>query len=104
MPISEWNPDVVLSDAERKTNKLLRYMAIKVQTDAKLLCPVDTGNLRRSISYFVYTIKLSAIVGTNVEYALFVEEGTKYWKGKPFLHPALKKLSQRDVNKILTMV
>jgi len=31
-----------------------------------------------------------AIVGTNVEYAPYVEMGTRFWPGKPYLRPALE--------------
>lgn len=41
---------------------------------AVLLCPVDTGNLRNSISHD--SDEETAIVGTNVEYAPYVEYGT----------------------------
>lgn len=36
---------------------------------AKLLCPVDTGNLRNSISHAVDSGEMAAYVGTNSEYA-----------------------------------
>lgn len=42
---------------------------------AKQECPVDTGRLRASISYSVVEKKdrVSTYIGTNVEYAIFVE-------------------------------
>ena len=43
---------------------------------AKKLCPVDTGNLRNSITHEVNEDDLEAVIGTNNEYAVYVELGT----------------------------
>lgn len=43
---------------------------------AKLLCVVDTGNLRNSITYLVVVGELKVYIGTNVEYGPYVELGT----------------------------
>lgn len=43
---------------------------------AKLLCPVDTGNLRNSIAYLVVVGTLTVYIGTNSEYGPYVELGT----------------------------
>lgn len=40
------------------------------------LVPVDTGNLRQSISHKVDSAEQAAYVGTNNEYAAYVELGT----------------------------
>lgn len=44
---------------------------------AKKLCPVDTGNLREHISSEIDLEDLTAYIGTNVEYAPYVEYGTR---------------------------
>ena len=43
---------------------------------AKLLCPVDTGNLRNNITYLVVVGELKVYIGTNSEYGPYVELGT----------------------------
>lgn len=49
---------------------------------AKKLCPVDTGNLRNSITHVVDEGEPAEYVGTNNEYAPYVELGTgKYAEG-----------------------
>ena len=49
---------------------------------AKKLCPVDTGNLRNSITHTVDSGEKAAYVGTDSEYAVYVEMGTgKYVAG-----------------------
>lgn len=60
--------------------KDLERRALKVETFAKDLCPVDTGRLRSSITHAVNKDGdgLYADIGTNVEYALPVESRTSY--------------------------
>ena len=49
---------------------------------AKKLCPVDTGNLRNSITHQVDTRTQTVYIGSNLEYAPYVELGTgKYYPG-----------------------
>ena len=43
---------------------------------AKQLCPVDTGNLRNSITHVVDISELLCRIGSNSEYAPYVELGT----------------------------
>lgn len=43
---------------------------------AKKLCPVDTGNLRNSITHVVDEQESAAIIGTDSEYGAYVELGT----------------------------
>jgi HK97 gp10 family phage protein len=71
--------------------KLLTKKAIMVDRAAKNLCPVDTGRLRSSINWRlgVDGRGLYATIGTNVEYAPYVEFGTRYMAAQPFLRPAL---------------
>lgn len=63
--------------------------AFKVEREAKLLTPVDTGRLRNSIATSLGIGGISAIVQTNVFYAIFVHEGTKFMKGRPFMQQAV---------------
>ena len=43
---------------------------------AKKLAPVDTGNLRNSITHMIDEQEPSAIIGSNNSYAAYVELGT----------------------------
>lgn len=56
---------------------------------AKKLAPVDTGNLRNSITHDMYDGEPAAYIGTNVEYAPYVCLGTIHMKAQPFLKPAV---------------
>ena len=56
---------------------------------AKKLAPVDTGNLRNSITHDVDEVEPAAYIGTNVEYAPYVCLGTIHMAAQPFLKPAV---------------
>jgi len=64
------------------------YTALMIESDAKKRCPVRTGRLRASIKAFTSKSPISAVVGTNVEYARVVEFGGKRRRAKPYLYPA----------------
>ena len=59
----------------------------KAESYAKQLCPVDTGNLRNSITHQQVS-ENTEVIGTNVEYAPYVELGTVRMKARPYLRPA----------------
>jgi HK97 gp10 family phage protein len=63
-----------------------------VEREAKRIVPVDTGNLKNSIRSELDEIeatRVTAVTGTNVEYAPYVELGTGRQRPKPYLRPAL---------------
>lgn len=72
--------------------KDLQRRALRVEGAAKRLCPVDTGRLRSSITNELGTDAegLVAVIGTDVEYAPYVELGTSRMAAQPFLLPALE--------------
>lgn len=65
----------------------VQRVALEVMKDAKQFAPVDTGNLRRSITATGDGTDWQ--VGTNVEYAVYQEFGTSRMRAQPFLGPAL---------------
>lgn len=60
--------------ANLNVSKALNRACLVVENEAKRLCPVDTGDLRNSINHEVHNDV--GIVGTNKEYAPYVEFGT----------------------------
>lgn len=73
-------------------DKALEIIGGKAESYAKRLCPVDTGRLRNSITHQQLD-ENTEVIGSNVEYAPFVElshhtaSGTLV-PGQPFLRPA----------------
>lgn len=69
--------DEVLSALEAALARGLEKCGLVAEGYAKKLCPVDTGNLRNSITHTVADNgERAAYVGTNSEYAVYVECGT----------------------------
>lgn len=65
--------------------------AFLVEREAKVLSPVDTGRMRSSIatSLGISDGGITSIVQTNVKYAIFVHEGTRRMRGRPFMKQAV---------------
>ena len=61
---------------EQKLIAGLIKACLMVEGQAVLLAPADTGNLRQSIGYRVDRQELIGYVGTNCEYAIYMEFGT----------------------------
>ncbi len=111
------NSDLVKKAEESAIEKALEEIGITVEAYAKLIATqkhiVDTGRLRNSITHAVKSYKGVATyadnqgkmysggeamgtpeehavyVGTNVEYAPYIEYGTTKQVARPFLHPAV---------------
>lgn len=76
-----------LQEVADKIPVALEECGLVAEGYAKRLCPVDTGRLRNSITHT--TEENTAYVGTNVEYAPYVEMGTTRTRAQPFIKPAL---------------
>ena len=68
--------EAVKRELERAAIRGLTKAAMLVESQAVLLVPVNTGGLRGSIGYKVNDSELVAYIGTNCEYAIYVEFGT----------------------------
>lgn len=72
----EDHSDEVLEALESACQRALEKCGLVGEGYAKKLCPVDTGNLRNSITHTVSDGEKAAYIGTNSEYATYVEMGT----------------------------
>ena len=112
----------VLNEFHDAVLRALERCGEQAEGYAKDLAPVDTGNLRNSISHKVDDGEPAAYIGTNASYAAYVELGTgKYTEGgrptpwvyqddngnwhwtrgnpaQPFLAPAVKDHAQTYSN------
>ena len=70
------NSKAVKRELERAVIRGLIKASLLVEGQAVLLAPVDKGGLRDSIGYKVDESELVAYIGTNCEYAIYVEYGT----------------------------
>lgn len=83
-----------LNGVENRLNdsvkQAVKQNALEMETKAKMLAPVDTGNLRRNINTSVKesSDSISAEVASNAEYSIYVEYGTSKQQAQPFMNPA----------------
>lgn len=82
------NTDEVLKGLSDAVERALTRIGLSAEGYAKKECPVDTSNLRNSITHEVVQSEKAVYIGTNVEYAAYVELGTVRTKAKPYLKPA----------------
>lgn len=80
--------DEVIDEMKKTMERALEKIGMVGEAYAKEECPVDTGTLRDSISHVVDDN--TAIIGTNVEYAPYVELGTSKMDAQPYLRPAVE--------------
>lgn len=70
------NSGKVLDALRDQLIKGLETCGLVAEGYAKKLTPVDTGNLRNSISHRVDDAEPAVYIGTDVEYAPYIELGT----------------------------
>ena len=76
------NSQTVKRAFEAACLRALERCGMQAEGYAKDLAPVDTGNLRNSISHRVDEKEKVVYIGTNSEYGAYVELGTgKYYRG-----------------------
>ena len=83
------NSEEIANDIKSALLRGMETCGLVAEGYAKKLAPVDTGNLRNSITHEVDDGEPAAYIGTNVEYASYVCLGTIHMKAQPFLKPAV---------------
>jgi HK97 gp10 family phage protein len=109
--------DEVLDELDSRVEVALEMIGLEAEKFAKKACPVDTGLLRNSLTHALdgestaiteyqdnageqkgsysgnapkgSSGKRVVYIGTNVEYAPYVEFGTSKQKPQPYLKPAV---------------
>jgi len=101
MPSDDFEFNISRSAIEKlaHNNELKKGLTIlgqEAERSAKSLAPVDTGNLRRSITYDVGRDFKGWFMryGTNVEYGIYQELGTRFHPPHPYLRPTLEVLKR----------
>jgi len=107
-------PDKVREQAQ---DKLLTY-AHKVKNVAYMMVPVKTGSLQKSIRVEVYSLPAGYLVKLGiraggyvvnpesrriVDYAGYVEYGTRKMKAQPFMRPAIE-FYKPELSKVLRQI
>ncbi|HEX6686688.1 MAG TPA: HK97-gp10 family putative phage morphogenesis protein [Candidatus Limnocylindrales bacterium] len=86
--------DVAGKATQMQVAAVVRKSAFAVERGAKLRAAVDTGNLRNSIntSLLFRGDLVSAEIGPEADYGIYVELGTARMAPQPFLGPAFDEV------------
>lgn len=77
----------------------IKTATLMVGRDSRILTPVDTGRLRASTREQFSATK--GIVSTHTNYDVFVHEGTRYMRARPFMRTAVNK-NQPLINRLFS--
>lgn len=88
------NTELVVNGINEEVLRALERIGQAAEGYAKDLCPVDTGNLRSSITHVVDESNGAVYIGSNTSYAPFVELGTVKQQAQPYLKPAATEHGQ----------
>ena len=108
--LKDWDGREFIAKGKKVSGRSSFEIGIKIANQAKALCPVDLGRLRGSITVQgrgVGTAPTSGevqagdvisfqgkadevVVGTNVNYAEYVEYGTVRSRAQPYMRPAVE--------------
>ena len=83
---------------------VVQYNGSEMQTTANLICPKDTSNLANSITLELTDGGFTAEVEPHMDYAAYVEYGTRYMSAQPYMRPAFMQQSARfksDLSKLM---
>lgn len=84
----ESNAAEIKAAKDAAIERALEAIGLQAEGNVAMLAPVDTGRLRGSITHEVEGD--TVYIGTNVEYAPYVEYGTSKTKAQPFLKPGIQ--------------
>ena len=86
----------------KELNVAIQRSIFQIGRDSRRLTPVDTGRLRAS-TYERFG-HLRGEVGTNTEYDVFVHEGTRFMRGRPYLRQSIAKNNMDIQNNFVVAV
>lgn len=94
------------SEIRERAAQAVRLVGSKVERDAKIAAPVDTGYLRSSISTRVSGNANSsqAEVTAGANYAAYVEFGTSRMSPQPYMIPAFERNKQPFIDALQQLV
>lgn len=83
----------LINDINKSTESIVEDGCNLIENKAKDLCPVDTGDLRDSIDtkYEFGGYVYDGYVYSPLDYALYIELGTRFKAPQPYLYPAFQQ-------------
>jgi HK97 gp10 family phage protein len=75
-------------EVRKKVIQATKKNTYLMEREAKIAAPYLTGHLKRSLRSSFHDAGMTGQVATNVEYAPYLEFGTRYMHPRPYLVPA----------------
>ncbi len=97
------NSAKILDAMRSKLPAAVQSGAFLIENEAKLLVPVRTGTLRRSIHTDIEQVdqdRVTARVSPGVDYGVYVELGTRRQRAKPYIRPAFEAQKGNAIQEI----
>lgn len=90
--MATWQSNIpkIKQGSRAELSKLIRTATLKIEAEAKVAAPVDTGFLQNSIASN-FPDELTGVVSVGAEYGIYVEMGTVHAPAQPFLLPAAER-------------
>lgn len=85
-------------------NSVVAANGSRLQRLAMANAPVRSGHLRRSIELLIEDGGLTSVVKPGMEYAAYVEYGTRFMAAQPYLRPAFNQVKPEfiaDLEKVV---
>lgn len=104
--VSNRFPDLIRKAPDRARG-LVKKAAFELEARAKTVVRVETGNLKNSIRTSFENAGMTGVVSTAVEYAAYVEFGTRRMAARPYMTPAaeqVRKSFERAVSEEIAKV
>lgn len=92
----ESNIDAIDDAIQQAVKRALKEMGIKGVAEVKANAPIDTGALRRSYKYKCEDF--SVIIGTTIDYSIYVEFKLSNRGGRPHFRRSLESLKQEFIS------
>ena len=96
-------PEIAAAMPE-KASAVVRKASFDIEGQAKNRVPVDTGALKNSISTEFENNGLTGIIAPHMEYATFVEFGTKRMSAQPYMIPAAEAVAPAYIEAMKQML
>lgn len=84
----------VAQELQSELPRIVRTATFQTERETKRNAPVDTGQLRAGYRSEISVTGRRGEVVTNVEYAPYVEFGTRKMRAQPHLRPAFEQASK----------
>jgi HK97 gp10 family phage protein len=83
-------------DIKGTISEIINKLSTQVVGYGKQLAPVDTGYMRSRITQTAFSSpqSLRAVIEAGAHYSIYVHEGTRYMRARPFLEEGAKFATQ----------